>query len=422
MTITYYIQGVITPTVTTRTVPAGTVLQESVNNDVGPDKVVAAVVTSAQALHVTRTMSRISASGARLDGSTTAPARAPSASWGFPEGYTGITFQEYLTLLNPGSSPAAVTVKLAPQATSAAGARSVNVTVAAHSRSTTNIRSLNAGGTASVGMLVSSSVPIVAERVEYFGSGSGSGKFGSTVSMGIITPAKSLFVAYGTSAGSVAGTGGSLQPIGDQDYITLLNPSSTTPVTVTARFGDNTGKQIGKLITVSVSAGARQTIAANAALGTAAVTAFSVTLDATGPIEAETAQYYGGSPNDGSHPGVAFTALANGASAVLFSSIATQLADGTSVQQSVFLYNPGAAVAQVAATFFGPSGAPTHATYSVPAGGLTTVNVNTAGGSALPAGPRGAEFQVTNGTIAASAVGMTSDNQSAIEEVGAPLS
>ena len=91
------------------------------NTDVGADKVVAAQVTSPQRVYVTRTMTRIAPDGARLDGSATLPVAAPATTWGFPEGYTGVTFQEYLTLLNPTASPANVTILLAPQADSAQG-------------------------------------------------------------------------------------------------------------------------------------------------------------------------------------------------------------------------------------------------------------------------------------------------------------
>ena len=202
VTITYYVQGASAPMTITRTVSPTSVLRESVNSDVGADKVVAAQVTSPQRVYVTRTMTRTAPDGSRLDGSATLPVAAPATAWGFPEGYTGSTFQEYLTILNPNSSSAHVSILLAPQADTAAGAKTLTLTVPALSRSTANIRSLNQAGSAkSVGMLISSDQPIVPERVLYFGDGAGSGKFGSTVSSGSAGGAQQIYLAYGTSGG-----------------------------------------------------------------------------------------------------------------------------------------------------------------------------------------------------------------------------
>jgi len=136
VTLTYYIQGVAAPVTVTRTVNAKSTLRESVNTDVGNDKIVAAVVSSNQRVYATRTITRISPTGQRLDGSTTLPVTAPSTSWGFPEGYTGVTFQEYLTVLNPTGTQANVHILLAPQAATDAGARTLNFTVGALSRVT----------------------------------------------------------------------------------------------------------------------------------------------------------------------------------------------------------------------------------------------------------------------------------------------
>ena len=418
VTITYYIQGASAPVVVTRGVARMSVLRESVNADVGPDKLVAAVVTSPERIYVTRTISRLSPTGARLDSSTTLPVRAPATSWGFPEGYTGVTFQEYLTVLNPSSSPAKVTVLLAPQAASAAGARTLALTVPARSRITANIRSLNLANPAnSVVMLISSDQPIVPERVIYFGDGAGSGKFGSTVSSGIGAPATALRFAFGSSGGA--------GPTGNQDFITLLNPNTSgNAVQVTATFSDAAGHPVGTSATVSVSPGTRQTIIANNFLGTSTVPVFSVSLTATGPIEAESAQYFGGSPNIGEHPGLAFPAQAAAAADVFLTDLSTRLPDNNAaLNRSVYLYNPGSSAIQVLATYFGSNGANPTATYTVPAGGIQVVDVEQDTQVSIPPGPLGAEFKLAAGSgggFIAYAVGLTSDSLSATEDVGNP--
>ncbi len=418
VTMTYYIQGATAPVVVTRSVARTSVLRESVNADVGADKLVAAVVTSPERIYVTRTMSRLSPTGARLDSSTTLPVRAPATSWGFPEGYTGVTFQEYLTVLNPSSTAANVTVLLAPQAASAAGARTLSLTVPALSRITANIRSLNLANPAkSVGMLISSDQPIVPERVIYFGDGVGSGKFGSTVSSGIGAPATALRFAFGSSGGA--------GPTGNQDFITLLNPSSSgNPVQVTASFSDAGGHPVGTSATVSVSPGTRQTIIANNFLGAGTVPVFSVSLTATGPIEAESAQYFGGSPNIGQHPGLAFPAQAAAAADVFLTDLSTTLPDNNAaLNRNVYLYNPGSTAIQVLATYFGGNSANPSATYTVPAGGIQVIDVEQDTQVSIPPGALGAEFKLAAGSgggFIAYAVGLSSDSLSATEDVGNP--
>lgn len=404
-TITYIVQGSAAPLTVTRAISPTAVLRESVNADVGPDKTVAAIVTSAQRLYITRTIMRVDPSGARLDGSTTQGVPAPATTWGFPEGYTGFSFQEYLTLLNPGAITARVHVTLAPQATSAAGAQTLNLTVPPMSRTTANIRALNAASTTkSVGMLLSSDQPIVAERVEYFGDGAGSGKFGSTVSGGVAAPATSGYFAYGDVSDS------------NEHYITLLNPATSgAPVTVTATYATFDGHTIGTA-TAMVAPGTRKTIISSAVVQAAQ---FSASLKASGPIEAEAAQYYGGSPNSGMHPGVAFPAVASASGDLFLSGLATLLPDSTGIGYNLYLYNPGTTAVSAEATFFGASGAPFHTTYTVSPGHIDTVPLSEAVGTLLPAGPIGAEITtIGSGGLIAYAVGSTADGRSYTADLG----
>ncbi|HXT35468.1 MAG TPA: hypothetical protein VN837_07810 [Chloroflexota bacterium] len=406
VSITYVVQGAAAPVPILRTVPGNSVLRELVNDDVGPEKQVSAIITSPQRVFVSRTIARISAAGKRLDSSTTQPTASPGRSWLFPEGYTGASFQEYLTLLNPGSATAKVAITLAPQSTGAKPGRTVTVSVPGLSRATANIRALNAGSTAqSVGLVVHSNQPIVAERVLYFGAGSGSGKFGTTVSGGVSAPAQVL---------AMVGVGGAAQ-----SFITLLNPAAAgAPITATARLADAAGKQVGTPLSVAISAGRRQTIIANQTPGAAGPV--SILIGATGPIAAESAQYFGGSPNVGSHPGVAYPAQGAAAHTVFVPDLSTALDDSTPVTRTVYLYNPGAAPITVNAFYDGVSGSGAQITYTVLAGGIITVNVNQ--DAALPAGPIGGIFTVagSNGALVVSALGITADGRSATENVGVP--
>jgi hypothetical protein len=255
----------------------------------------------------------------------------------------------------------------------------------------------------------------VPERVLYFGDGAGSGKFGSTVRSGISAGSSRLSIAYGSSGGIVNG-----DLNGDQAFITLQNPASSGSVQVTATFYGAGGHLRGQASAVTVSAGTRQTIIANNVLGSAPLAPFSVVLSATGPIMAESAQYYNGSPNVGQHPGVDFEAVPQGGSDLFLSDLATTQPDGAAVNRVAFLYNPGTVNITVAATYFGGSGATTPKTYTIPAGGITTVGVNSDTAS-IAAGPIGAEFVLTSpsaGSFLVYGVGRTSDNLSATEDVG----
>jgi hypothetical protein len=420
VTITYYIAGAAQPRAIMRAIPPATCIREVVNADVGPDKLVAAAIAAPRPIYASRTIMRVSATGRRLDGSTTGPALVLSTRWDFPEGYTGISFQEYLTLLNPSTVPATVRVTLAPQSESAVGASTLTLSVPPRGRATANIRALNAGSARSVGMLVTSTLPIVAERVEYFGDGAGSGKFGSTVSLGIPVPADTLHVAYGTSGGVVPISPGVPQPVGDQEYITLLNPGAGG-AQVTARVADALGRPVAAPVEVSVAPGTRRTVVLNAVLGRAAGPV-SVTLTSSQPIEAEAAQYYGGSPNIGAHPGVALPALDAPARDLFLTDLGSRLLDGTAVSHVIYLYNPGADAMQVTAIYFGGSGATVQRTYGVPAGGITAVLADQDVQATFPAGPLGAELQITGATggVFAVSIGRTAGGLSATAETGMP--
>ena len=508
VTITYYFEGGGTPQTVNRTISPASILRESVNTDVGQDKGVAAVVASPQRIYASRTITRVSGTGVHLDGSNAAGITVPSRTWAFPEGYVGITFQEYIVLFNPGTVASTATLQLAPQAASATGARSTTVTVPAMGRTTVNLRAFyNDPKVKAVAALVSSDQPLVAERVEYFGDGIGSGKAGTIVGSGAPPAGPQFRIPFGSSGGGSPSTGAvKFLAQGDQQYITLLNPpGSGSPVQVTATFADSSGKTLGTPLQVTVASGTRQTILANSVLGTSAVSAFSATISATGSILVEATQYYGGSPNVGSHPGVIVPAAAASISDAFLSELSTQLADGTSVNRQVFLYNPGPSPLQVNATYFGAgattittptltvtaTGTPTSTVtatatatstvtatatatataqtvtgtpspsatgtptatltstpsatatltltatvtytvtptatatvvpiaYTVPAGGILAVNVNSGAGTT---GPTGAEYKIapgSSGTFVAYSVGTTSDGLFADEDSGVP--
>jgi hypothetical protein len=89
----------------------------------------------------------------------------PSKTFYFAEGYTGRdVFEEYLTIMNPNSSPAQVTITYMFRDGSTQEQR---ITVGPTTRDTVMVNSV-VGMDREVSMKVSSDLPIVAERPMYF--------------------------------------------------------------------------------------------------------------------------------------------------------------------------------------------------------------------------------------------------------------
>ena len=400
------------------TVPSQALIERSVNADVGPNKAVAALVTLDQKVAVSRIIRRTDASGALLDASSSSGQPAPSRVWQFAEGYTGASFQEYLTVQNPAISTAAVTITLLPRA----GTSPVTVTasLAPLSRYTLNVRS--ALPNRSLSAVVRASVPVVAERVLYWGDGSGSAKFGADTKPGVPTAGRSYQFAY-TSVAS-----------GDQPFLTVLNPAGLTApaaasVTILAAYSDATGRVVGQ-VSQAVASGQRITVTPPATVST--TLALATTLTASGPVVAEQAQYVGGSPNVGSHAGFALLGrtpamawqFANGDTSgspvsvtgpITFSgalpsspltsttpltqttpvsgtapSPGSGLALASSMRETVYLYNPGNQATNVVGTYYTPVGLPVFAVYDLRAHGLLAVDPSTTRG--LAAGIHGSSF------------------------------
>ena len=117
--------------------------------------------------------------------------------------------------------------------------------------------------------------------------------------------------------------------------------------------------------------------------------------------------------------------LLENCSDVFLSNLANLLPDNTMVNNTVFIHNPGGSALQVTGTYFGGNGRTAQGTYTVPGGGIATVDPGQDASITIPPGPLGAEYTVsggTPGTIIVYAVGRTNDNLSATEDVGVPAS
>lgn len=157
-----------------------------------------------------------------------APQTAASPVWYFAEGSVGGSFQEYLTLFNPGSSTATVTVTYLFTSQSS---KTFTHTVSPFARATINVNSeLGIPSTAaqqSISVMLTSTLPIVAERPMYFtfnGISSGTDVIGATNANSTI-----YYFAQGNSS------------TGYWTYVSILNPSKTNTAHVRIRYYGNGG-------------------------------------------------------------------------------------------------------------------------------------------------------------------------------------
>lgn len=446
--IHYFIQDGA-PLTVTRTLAPYRMLRESVNKDVGGDRIVAAVVSSRARITAERSISRVSPTGAPLGASTSMGNPNLGATFYFPAGAVGPTYMEYLALVNPGDHDAHVTITYAtppatptetpptdtpsdtpsadtapsdtpstdiaptdtpstdapptdtpatdttPTDTPTTGPLTATIVIPAHGRATHRVGDDDgdtfAQGTSidlRVGMIVTSDQPIMAERVLYFGPGDGSAKFGSTTQAGIMTAGNQRIFAYGSAGGE-----GPAQRLDDRSAITVLNPGvSSMEAKVVAQFTDSLGRTLG-VTSVVVGPGTRQTIDANAIVSDTS-RVYSTLLTSSSPFVAEKEQYLGGSAEVGPNPGFALEGAVAGATSVSFPDLSLVNGFGARLQQTVFLHNPTAAPITVTGAYYSEHGS-LSVDYTVEPGGITTVDVDV-DAAALHARTLGGAFVVSS--------------------------
>ncbi len=378
---------------------ADSVVEESVNKDVGNGVSVAAEVSSPAPLAATRIIARTTAAGTALDSSSSLGQQLNLGATGpfsyyLASGDIMLTNEEYLTILNPNSTAATITVNVLPQtvvsSTAAPTVTPISLSVPANSRLTEPIRKdLVSKGFSEFGLSLSSNVPVAAERVEYYGDGIGSGKYGaSTKPAASSTNLQYIFAAdTGTwpSSGGTAGTGS------DVSEVDIINPASagSASATVTVFFLDASGNPINSQ-QVQVDAASRESIAVNDVVQTQSGV-FSTVVTSDRPIFVERPTYYGGNPaSGGTYAAENPSGAPAGLTEVAFPYL--DLTNGTStVSQTVYLYNPGTTTITVRGIFASASKTVVKS-YTVAANSITTVNVNT--DAASLSGAVGGIFQV----------------------------
>lgn len=294
-----------------------------------------------------------------MDGGDVAMSTQPARTWYFAEGTTRPGFQEYLTLSNPASETANVTVTyLFP----GGGTVQKTYSVGPLSRYTADVNA-DAGGGRDVSISVSSDRPVVAERPMYFEACT----VRLCVNGGDVTaggqPANTWNFAEGTTRTKF------------EEYLTMLNPGSQT-VSVTARFSYGPGQTGPASLTYQVPPG-RFTRLLNGDVGSGKDV--SMALTSSGPIVAERPMYFDACPGTGA--GNAPPVCANGGDVSLGAAPASTwyFAEGYTApgfQEYLSLQNPSATAGTAAVTYLFPDGASSVETVPLPANSRTTVDVN----------------------------------------------
>ena len=198
-------------------------------NDLAKNQSVGAAVISGVELAAERTTTF----GSNANGtSTVAGVATPQPTWYFAEGSTSNGFSEFITLLNPSSTASNVVSRFYDARGAQIGIKSQ--ILQAGTRATIDVGKLVHAS--SVGAVVTSSQPILAERSMYRGGlqsadVTGSGSFGRT----------DLTSEYDFPAGDTGS--------GQSEFLLLLNPSGV-PITALLTFYTQTGQQIPYTVTV----------------------------------------------------------------------------------------------------------------------------------------------------------------------------
>jgi hypothetical protein len=172
-----------------------------------------------------------------MAGHESAGVTAPSTTWFLAEGATGPSFETFILLANPNDTTAGVTVRFLPDS----GVPVVKlVRVPANGRVTMNIEPEDSSlANVAVATDISSTIPIVAERAQYWPDPAPSW-YEAHNSFGVTETA----LKWGLAEGQIGGAAGY------QTYVLLANPSAN-PASVAITFLRENGDPVVKQFTVN---------------------------------------------------------------------------------------------------------------------------------------------------------------------------
>ncbi|MEW6555052.1 MAG: IPT/TIG domain-containing protein [Actinomycetota bacterium] len=285
-------------------------------------------------------------------------AAEPSASWYFAEGYTGSGFDEYICVLNPADTDAALTFRF--QTEQEGEKLREGYTVPARSRRTFAVNQVLGAGYES-SLAVESSQPVVVERPMYFEYTSTAAQHweGGHCVMGATQLSTRFFFAEGATRS------------GFESWLTLQNPHDhAIVITAAYQLGQGQGGQQDR--TYRVAAGSRHTVFVRDEVGVDKDVSVALTSSETFLAERPIyfAYNYGGLAAEGGHCVV-------GAFAPAPEWLLAEGYTGHGFHQWLCLQNPGDTSAAVEVTYYTQEAGELPArTVGVPARTRVTLMVN----------------------------------------------
>ncbi len=345
-------------------IPAHAHLSVDVNHIVGNNQYVSVQAQSDAKVSFGRSILRSDGSGSYSTGTPSA-----SQQWYFADGYTVESFHESIVVLNPGPTTAHVHLTMVPDAT--AGHRpdihTYDTQVQGESRQTLDINALFPGKAVSI--VLSSSTPVVAERVLYFGTNSQ----GVTSRLGATKPSTDLYFDAGNGAA------------GQQSHLALFNPGSR-PATVQIVYTDPTGAMLGFKQDVVPP---QQRVVYNLTQ-TLKASDIAAVMHSSQPIVAEKVTFFGNYRSS--------QIAGEDSFGISASSTQWTFPGGTSgfgYLEQIALTNRSAKTARIAGSFFDNKGKVVTRTFAVSPGARLVINVNRLTG--VVRGPHGSQFVSQNG-------------------------
>lgn len=403
VTIAVYIARYATPIIVRLTLRAGVSRVFDLDNatrgaTLGSTQVALSIV-SPRVISVQRVLVRRQRDGRPFGVDITPGVPAPSRTWSFPEGYVGLTYQETLTLFNPGPRAARVTVRFAPQGHGPSPVAPIHLSVPAFGQQALNVRrAYRRGAPPSVGLLVASSQPVVAGRTLYWGANGDAGQFGADAKPGLPAPSTRWYAAGASLSGQ------------DQPFVALVAPGGTARATVEVR--DARG-HLFILPRALIPGGHRATVLLARGMRTAGPIALVVRADR--PILVEVPQYSAGSPNAGHHAGDVISAVVGVAPYAHLPYLRT---DRGAAAALITVYNPGRRALSVIVRGFTASGRTAARAIVVPAGGTVLYDVDALN---LPHGPLGVTLAATRDGFVAYAQSASGVASTFMSEEAIPL-
>ncbi len=323
----------------------------SVNDAVGPEKDVSAMVEAGRDIVVERPM-YFNYHDKWTGGSIGAGVTGFSRTWYLAEGATHDGFEEWISLMNPSSSPADVTVRYL---FNDGGTVEQRIAMAPTSRETVDVN-LAVGPNRDVSALVESDQPIIAERPMYFNY-HGAWPGGHT-QVGSCEPHTTWLFAEGTTRKTA--NEGSFE-----EWLSIMNPGDcAAEVELTYMFGGGLTRAGHR----TVAPRSRETVLVNDEVGNDRDV--SVRLSSTQPVIAERPMYYdyhgsiaGGDVEMGRHGGAREWYFAEGTTREGF-------------EEWLTLMNPTPEADTATITYMFADGTLQDERVSLPAHSRTTVGIN----------------------------------------------